>query len=305
MPEQAPAESDFDGRDKYRSILSSLSELCVLPSLFETLVVRITTKLDLLSSAGADVEQTPSERETTVAYAWDLLNTLRSVLDQKLAAKHVDVARHYAQIVPRLFGLVVSAALPRADRHIPLFRDHRLLVVVASIAEALFWEQPEEWVTVTHPILTPTRKQSKIFETAHSAFESGDLRGIVFDAASAKTAAPRSPFRPDATSPEQDLIVLYTALVRGLKPKTPLPFLSAPDLLTSKIQWAVRVARDEFQLRVALDLITAFVNKRVGDFGDVLGPILERIWMVDIQDTAQPFEIRRRGLLVYLHVGVL
>ncbi|KAL1408286.1 hypothetical protein Q8F55_005092 [Vanrija albida] len=285
LPEQAPAENNFDGREKYRSILSALSELCVLPSLFETLVVRITTKLDLLSSTGAD-----AERETTVAYAWDLLNTLRSVLEQKLADKHVDVARHYGQITPRLFGLVVSAALSRTDSASPLFRDHRLLVVVASIAEALFWEQPEE-------------KQSKIFETAHSAFETGDLSGIVFDAASARTAAPRSPFRPDAPSPEQDLIVLYTALVRGLNPKTPLAFLSAPDLLTSKIQWAVHVARDQFQLNTVLDLITAFVNKRAGDLGDSLGPILERIWMVDIQDTAQPFEIRRRGLLVYLHIA--
>ncbi|TXT13309.1 hypothetical protein VHUM_00676 [Vanrija humicola] len=290
LPEQAPAESDYDGREKYRAILSSLAELCVLPSLFETLVVRIITKLDLLSSPGAGAEPTASERETTAAYAWDLLNTLRVVLDQKLAAKHADVARHYSQIVPRLFGLVVSAALPRTDSADPLFRDHRLLVVVASIAEALFWEQSEE-------------KQSKIFETAHTSFESGDLRGIVFDAASAKTAAPRSPFRPGATAPEQDLIALYTALVRGLKSKTPLPFLSATDLLTSKIQWAVHVARDEFQLNIVLDLITAFVNKRAGDLGDALGPILERIWMEEIQDTAQPFETRRRGLLVYLHIA--
>jgi DNA repair/transcription protein MET18/MMS19 len=64
-------------REKYRSILASLSELCIQPSLFETLVIRINNKLDLLAStpitaAGANGVSPDEARECTIAYIWDL-----------------------------------------------------------------------------------------------------------------------------------------------------------------------------------------------------------------------------------------
>jgi hypothetical protein len=36
--------------------------------------------------------------------------------------------------------------------------------------------------------------------------------------------------------------------------------------------------------------------------GDIEG-ILEQIWLSDVQDTSGDYEVRRRGLLVYLHVS--
>lgn len=124
----------MDGRDQYRSVLDALTELCALPALFEALVVRITTKLDLLSSAPV------TERESTVAYAWDLLHTLQRVVDAKLEAKHVDLPKYFSQVCPRLFTLVVAAALPGVDKTEPLFSDRRLIAAVATLAEMLFWE---------------------------------------------------------------------------------------------------------------------------------------------------------------------
>ena len=32
--------------------------------------------------------------------------------------------------------------------------------------------------------------------------------------------------------------------------------------------------------------------------------ILEQIWLSDVQDTSGDYEVRRRGLLVYLHVRI-
>jgi DNA repair/transcription protein MET18/MMS19 len=45
--------------------------------------------------------------------------------------------------------------------------------------------------------------------------------------------------------------------------QTASPYTSAADYLASKVYWTIRVAADQFQVRWALDLITAFVNKRV------------------------------------------
>lgn len=115
-----------------------------MPVLFETLTVRITTKLDLLSSSDLSGSSSsgPSRRECVVAYAWDLLHTLESVINKKIEDKHVDVARHYSQVVPRLCSLAIKAAFS-ADAQ-ALFRDRRLLVQIGSITETLFWELSPE-----------------------------------------------------------------------------------------------------------------------------------------------------------------
>lgn len=126
---------------------------------------------------------------------------------------------------------------------------------------------------------------------------------MVFEPKAIETS-PGSPMRPGASSAEQDLVALYSAMVRGLKADSAVPYTTAADYLTSKVHWAVRVARDQFQLTAMLNLICAFVNKRVGELGDALAPLLGSIWAQDIQDTTQPFEIRRRGLLVYLHASL-
>jgi len=102
--------------------------------------------------------------------------------------------------------------------------------------------------------------------------------------------------------------------------QTASPYPVAADFLASKVYWTIRVATDSYQVRWALDLITAFVNKRVnGEYSSrqadcklkrpelegALEGILEQIWLSDVQDTSGDYEVRRRGLLVYLHVCCL
>lgn len=151
LPDRAPSTTDVVARSKYRSILASLAELCVQQSLFETLVIRINNKLELLSStpitAAASGDETPDEaRECTIAYAWDLINSLSTVIDTKMTAKHVDVIKYFDQIIPRLYGLAVAAAAPRVGDVVPVFRDRRILNVIARISETLTSELSTEWV---------------------------------------------------------------------------------------------------------------------------------------------------------------
>ncbi|KAK8849457.1 hypothetical protein IAR55_004790 [Kwoniella newhampshirensis] len=292
LPDQAPGVSEATARDKYRSILGSLSELCVQPALFQTLVIRITTKLDLLSSTPSkyDTDESMGEadyKECNIAYAWDLLNTLNGVIDAKLQSKHIDVSKYFEQLIPRLFTLVISAAQPKVGDVKPLFSDRRLLSIVARVLETMMWElQPE--------------RQAKQFAAVYAGFEKGDFKGLVHEPS--QVASSSSPLRTAASVSEQDLIAVYSASVQGLKADVSLPFDSAAEYLSSKVHWTINVARDIFQVRYALEMICAFVNKREAELRDSLETVLGRIWEADVQDTTKHFEVRRRGLLVYLHV---
>lgn len=126
--------------------MSSLSELCTQVTLFETLVIRVITKLELLSSdppttgETSEADSPQDARECSIAYAWDLINTLSTVIDNKLAAKHADVIKYYDQIVPRLYRFAVSAAAPGVGSTAPVFRDRRLLSAIARVSETMTWE---------------------------------------------------------------------------------------------------------------------------------------------------------------------
>ncbi|WVQ96214.1 hypothetical protein IAU59_003318 [Kwoniella sp. CBS 9459] len=293
LPDTAPAALDFTGREKYRSILSSLTELCVQPALFQTLVIRITTKLDLLSSTTShsqDADHDMSEtdhRECTVVYAWDLLNSLAKVIEQKIRAKHIDLSKYFDQLIPRLWTLVISAAGPKIGDDQPLFRDRRLLALVGRVGDHMVYELNSE-------------RQAKWLESVYNAFETGAWSETIHDKAQVNLSG--SPLRNGASSSEQDLIALYSTAVQGLKSDVKLPFKQPASFLSSKVHWTINVARDQWQVRYALDLICALVNKREVELRDSLEGILTNIWNVEVQDTSKDLEVRKRALQVYLNI---
>ncbi|WVF68679.1 hypothetical protein IAT40_003451 [Kwoniella sp. CBS 6097] len=292
LPDTAPSASDFTGREKYRSILGSLTELCVQPALFQTLVIRLTAKLDLLSSTSpsqdADDDMGQSDlRECTIAYAWDLLNTLVKVIEQKIEVKHIDLSKYFDQLIPRLWTLVISAVGPSVGGEQPLFRDRRLLALVGRVGEHMVYE------------LNPER-QAKWFEAVYNAFEKGVWADVVHEKSQVTLAG--SPLRNGASSIEQDLVALYSATVQGLKNDVQLPFDQPAAFLSSKAHWAVNVASDQWQVKYALDLICAFVNKREAELRDSLEDILTNIWNAEVQDTTKEALVRKRALQVYLHI---
>lgn len=118
---------------------------------------------------------------------------------------------------------------------------------------------------------------------------------MVYDAKAVEDAPPLQ-----GSEAERNLVVLYTALVRGLKPDTALPFADADAFLAGKAEWALG-AQNAFQQRAALDLVCAFVNKHAGELAS-LPSLLEEIWR-SVADAAQPEDKRKAALLVYFHVS--
>jgi len=107
-------------------VLQLLARLCIQPTLFETLVIRLSAKLDILFSRGDDAEDT----EPVAAYAHSLLQTLSRVLAVKVKANHVDIPKYLDLLIVPLYNLFVSSALKRPDG---IATNERLLVAAGKV----------------------------------------------------------------------------------------------------------------------------------------------------------------------------
>lgn len=139
LPDHAPPrEADIE-RAKYWATLSALSVLCVPATLFEVLVIRLSTKLEILCAS------IPEDREAAAAYAHALLNTLSGVLARKVEAGHADVPKYLDRLLPSLFAVMVKAATAATpERHVAT--HPRLLPTAAAIIALVVRSAPAGYV---------------------------------------------------------------------------------------------------------------------------------------------------------------
>ena len=135
LPDEAPARDDIAARHKYWDVLSSLARLCEQAVLFETLVVRLSTKLDLLCSPKP--MGSPKDVEPTAAYAHSILNTLSSVLQKKVERGDADVPKYIDRLVLPLLNLFVGGAVSKEDPSNLPVTDFRLILLVANIVNLI------------------------------------------------------------------------------------------------------------------------------------------------------------------------
>ena len=133
LPDRAPPRDAEAERVKYWRTLASLKKLCTQPDLFETLVVRFSTKLDLLCVPSSSSPASPEEDlEPAAAYAHSILRTLADVFSAKIHQGDTDVVKYIDRLVPRLYNLFIYSALMNEDRPMAA-TDPRLLAVAAQI----------------------------------------------------------------------------------------------------------------------------------------------------------------------------
>ena len=126
LPDEAPSRDSPVEIAKYRRVLQLLTRLCIQPTLFETLVIRLSAKLDILFSRAYDVEDT----EPVAAYAHSLLQTLSRVLAVKVKENHMDIPKYLDLLVIPLYNLFISSALKKSDG---IATNERLLVVAGKV----------------------------------------------------------------------------------------------------------------------------------------------------------------------------
>ncbi|RXW13568.1 hypothetical protein EST38_g12285 [Candolleomyces aberdarensis] len=128
LPDSAPPREAASERAQIWKTLSYLQTLCTEPELFEVLVIRLTTKLELLCSrSGSEADPEPS-----AGYAHAILKTLANTLSRKLTKNHTDVAKYLDRLVVRVFNIFVYAAFTaEGDKRPMIISDHRLLEAAA------------------------------------------------------------------------------------------------------------------------------------------------------------------------------
>lgn len=139
LPDAAPSREDTGGREKCWQTLSALRQLCVQQELFENLVIRLTTKLDLLcfpSQIGTQEDLEPSQ-----AYAHMILKTLAQTLATKVKAKHPDVSKYVDRLVPSIFNIFVASAFLAEKRNV-VAADSRLIGVAGEIVTLVIQSLP-------------------------------------------------------------------------------------------------------------------------------------------------------------------
>lgn len=130
IPDVPPARDAIQERVKILDALSALEALCIQAQLFETMVIRLTTKLDLICvpnvSSVASQSTTIEELELYAAYAHWILTTVVKTLQKKIDKDHPDVAKYIDRLVPKLFNLLVSAAFTVSDEISDLSEERQL-----------------------------------------------------------------------------------------------------------------------------------------------------------------------------------
>lgn len=139
LPDVAPKLSAEEDRLYIKQVLDSLSILCTQPGLFEPLHIRLVNHFETLCaprSSEADsmeIEEDVIQRECQVAYAFSLLHAIRNTLERKIKAKHRDVAKHFDQLVPRIFSLFARSSAESTD----ISTDVRLISEGAAIVTVM------------------------------------------------------------------------------------------------------------------------------------------------------------------------
>lgn len=135
LPDKAPNRDAHIERARCWNTLRRLSRLCVSAPLFETLVIRLTTKLDLACNMKASTNDS-CDPEATAAYVHAILKTLARTLEAKVTAKHADVAKYVDRLLPSLYHLFIYLALLSGNSgSVPL--DPRMLDVAAQIITSI------------------------------------------------------------------------------------------------------------------------------------------------------------------------
>ena len=126
LPDEAPPRDSPTEISKYRRVLQLLTKLCVQPPLFETLVIRLSAKLDILFARAGNTEDT----EPIAAYAHSLIQTLSRVLALKIKENHADIPKYLDLLIIPLYNLFVSSALKKPDG---VATNERLLVAAGKV----------------------------------------------------------------------------------------------------------------------------------------------------------------------------
>jgi len=102
LPDRPPARDDTKAQARITNALAALRTICIHPILFERLVIRLSSKIDLVAT-------TEGTGDMVSAYIHIMLSTLSGLLSEKLEKGHADVGKYVERLVPALYYLFLHS----------------------------------------------------------------------------------------------------------------------------------------------------------------------------------------------------
>ncbi|EPT02988.1 hypothetical protein FOMPIDRAFT_1142982 [Fomitopsis schrenkii] len=285
LPDHAPARDDQAARLKYWRTLSSLATLCKQSDLFETLVVRLLTKLDLVCDSAPAAS---GDIEPSAAYAHSILRTIADVLEAKIKLGHADVVKYIDRLVPRVYNLFIYSALV-SEGALLVATEPRLVAVAARV------------ITLVVQTLSAQR-QEPFVAALFAAYVHGDVKQLAEGHQKIPSHTRFEPFDVEASSSQKNLLALFSAAVVGLHKEVPLPVSDEAAFLDMLLRWVVTVADNALQRDAVVHTISSIVNKRIEGLSAFLTDKLDVFWTTQVASTTQPPEKRREAILTWTWV---
>ncbi|CAE6466774.1 unnamed protein product [Rhizoctonia solani] len=284
LPDNAPPRGADHERAKYWGILSALAALCEAPTLFEVLVIRLSTKLEIICGS------IPADRECAAAYAHALLQTLSNVLVRKSDAGHADVPKYLDRLLPALLAAVIKATLSPMPRE-EVATHPKILPTIATI-----------FTMVVRLALTP--KQANFIDSMSKLFYQARVEGVLVSRLPAQcNFHPFDASFSEKASPEQrNTVHLFAASIIPLRPETPLPFENITQTLSALVEWCINDLTSDTQALAGTQLLSSLVNKHTEKLELWLDKYLPDFWQETAYNPRQARLLRIRALRVWVAV---
>ncbi|OJD17068.1 hypothetical protein AJ78_02816 [Emergomyces pasteurianus Ep9510] len=218
-------DSDRGADPVYLTTLESLAQISIEKDIFETLVRRLLSKLEIVLQPG---------NTSTSAYPRAILLTILYAMDRKGLKDDSNIDYYYDQILVKLCRRAAMATMENDTTTV--MQDSSILDILGRLCNLIVRSLPRE-------------KQDKVCENIYSLFAADD--GFI-----------PVPFSSDTTIFRQQTMILSTYLLAGLPKDSKLPYTS-PNM-TSLLQQLVRhaIVEENFSTHLAFARhVALLVNK--------------------------------------------
>ncbi|KAH7881782.1 ARM repeat-containing protein [Phlebopus sp. FC_14] len=294
LPDRAPPRNAQFERAAYWRVLCALGALCVHPTLFETLVIRLTAKLELLCSPSPVITATLpgdvadcEDIECVAAYAHAILATLANTLSTKVSKPRPDpdVPKYAEHLLPNLQRLFLQASVTTGGA---VLSDPRLLLVggriIRLVAETLNVDQ-----------------QYKLIAAMTAAYLHGQVKAVTggeFTPASEE-------FRPmhvDANTHQRDTMVLFAAAHFPIRKEIRVAVPNLSMFLKELVGWCGLPTCSTLQREVVSQLLATLVNKYAESITEFLNYELDSYWSAVLKNPNVPLEARRHAINTWVWI---
>ncbi|KAF5355338.1 hypothetical protein D9758_006078 [Tetrapyrgos nigripes] len=284
LPDRAPGRDAVTDRVKSWRVLSALNALCSEPELFETFVIRLLTKLDLLCFPAV----LDDDKEPTAAYAHSILTTIYQTVLVKADDGHVDLVKYIESLVPRLFNLFVYSAFVYEGNSIA--NDTRLVAVGGQI------------ITVVVRSLAQQRQESYA-SVLFSAYMDGELKKIAEGQQSIPASVDFKPFSELVTPVQRNLITLFSAGIIGLRKEVKIPVPNLSEFLATILSWSLSGTDNDLQREAGWQIISSMCNKHGDDASAFLQANLDQFWPDQIANPDVAPSTRQQALKAWIWIS--